>query len=153
VPSPNSLLGVGDDWGGPFKMLGVRIARGGGVAVRQAGRARPTVGSTEGVMPPPRCQQSVCLPLLQSMGRKQRGRCHGSSARTRALEMVRKLHRDSEAVWRGGSLMMWCPIEIIVRRPTDVDALAFAVVQGWIEMSPGTQNVRVTDEGRRAAQA
>ena len=73
--------------------------------------------------------------------------------RGRALAMVRKLHRDSEAVRRGRSLVMWCPIEILVRRPTDVDALAFAVVRGWIEMSPGARNVRVTDEGWRAAQA
>jgi hypothetical protein len=64
--------------------------------------------------------------------------------------MVRKLHRDSEAVRHGRSLMIWCPIEIIVPRLTDVDALAFAIVQGWIEMSAGTQNVRVTDDGRRS---
>jgi hypothetical protein len=66
--------------------------------------------------------------------------------------MVRKLHRDCEAVRRGRSLIMWCPLGMIVKRPADADVLAFAVARGWIELSPGADSVRVTAEGWRAIQ-
>jgi len=66
--------------------------------------------------------------------------------------MVRKLHRDCEAVRRGRSLAMWCPVGVIVRRPADADVLAFAVARGWIELSPDAHSVRVTAEGWQAIQ-
>src|SRR5262245_33885781 len=37
--------------------------------------------------------------------------------RPRALALVRKLHRDSEAVRRGRSRITWCPVNVIVKRP------------------------------------
>jgi hypothetical protein len=58
--------------------------------------------------------------------------------------MVRGLHRNTEAVRRS---LMWCPVRMIVKRPADVDVLAFAVARGWLESSPDAQSVRVTDEG------
>ena len=72
-----------------------------------------------------------------------------STTRKRALTMVCGLHRDSEAVRRGRSLVMWCPVKMIVKRPVDADVLAFATAQGWIELSPNADMVRVTDEGSR----
>ena len=75
-----------------------------------------------------------------------------ATRRERALAMVRKLHRDSEAVGGGRSLTMWCPVRMIVKRPADLHMLAFAVARGWIELSPGARSVRVTAEGRRVVQ-
>jgi len=66
--------------------------------------------------------------------------------------MVRKLHRDSEAVRRGRSLVLWCPVVMIVKRPVDADVLAFAVARGWIELSSDARSVRVTAEGWRVVQ-
>jgi hypothetical protein len=70
-----------------------------------------------------------------------------STRRKLALTMVRTLRRDTEAVRR--SLVMWCPVRMIVKRPADADVLAFAVARGWLELSPDAQNVRVTNEGSR----
>ena len=70
-----------------------------------------------------------------------------STKRKLALTMVRALHRDTEAVRR--SLAMWCPVRTIVKRPADVDVLAFAVARGWLELSPDAQSVRITNEGSR----
>ena len=70
-----------------------------------------------------------------------------STRRKQALTMVRRLYRDTDAVRR--SLVMWCPVRMIVKRPADVDVLAFAVARGWLELSPDAQSVRVTDEGSR----
>ena len=70
--------------------------------------------------------------------------------RGRALAMVRKLHRDSEAVRRGRSVILWCPIVMIVRRPADAGVLAYAAARGWIEVSSqDADRVRVTEAGRR----
>jgi len=66
--------------------------------------------------------------------------------------MVRKLHRDSEAVRRGRSLVLWCPVVMIVKRPVDADVLALAVARGWLELSPDAHSVRVTAEGSRVVQ-
>lgn len=66
------------------------------------------------------------------------------SINERALAMVRKIRRDTEAV-----SATWCPVGIIVQRPSDADVLAFAVARGWLELSPNDQRVRVTDEGSR----
>jgi hypothetical protein len=66
--------------------------------------------------------------------------------------MVRKLHRDSEAVGRGRTRIMWCPVKVIIKRPSDVDAFASAAARGWIELSPEGNNVRVTELGRCACQ-
>ena len=64
--------------------------------------------------------------------------------------MVRKLHRDSEAVRRGRSVILWCTIEMIGRRPADVGVLAYAAARGWIEVSsPDADRVRVTEAGQR----
>jgi len=69
--------------------------------------------------------------------------------RERALAMVRKLHHDSEAVRRGRSVMMWCPVGMIVKRPADASVLAFAAAREWIELSSCAHSVRVTEAGRR----
>jgi len=66
--------------------------------------------------------------------------------------MVRKLHRDIEAVRGGRSLIMWCPVQIVVKRRADLRVLAFAVARGWIELSPGARSVRVTAEGWQVVQ-
>ena len=75
-----------------------------------------------------------------------------ATLRERALAMVRKLHRDCEAVRRGRSLAMWCPVGVIVKRPADADVLAFAVARGWLELSPDAHSVGVTAEGWRVIQ-
>jgi len=75
-----------------------------------------------------------------------------ATRRERALAMVRKLHRDSEAVRRGRSLVMWCPVVMIVKRPVDADVLAFAVARGGLELSPDAHSVGVTAEGWRVIQ-
>jgi hypothetical protein len=49
-------------------------------------------------------------------------------------------------------LIMWCPVVLIVKRPADVDVLAFAAAHGWIEVSSGADSVRVTEAGRRVVQ-
>jgi hypothetical protein len=72
--------------------------------------------------------------------------------RARALAMVRKLHRDCEAVRRGRSHIMWCPVTGIIKGPADIDVLAFAAARGWLELSPDSNSVRVTELGRRAGQ-
>jgi hypothetical protein len=59
--------------------------------------------------------------------------------------MVRKLHRDSGARWS-------LAVRMIVKRPADLHALAFAVARGWIELSPGGRSARVTAEGWRNIQ-
>jgi hypothetical protein len=43
-------------------------------------------------------------------------------------------------------------ITLIVQQATDVDVLAAAVVEHWIEASPGVHSVRLTAEGWRVAQ-
>jgi len=75
-----------------------------------------------------------------------------ATRRERALAMVRKLHRDIEAVRGGRSLIMWCPVQIVVKRRADLRVLAFAVARGWIELSPGARSVRVTAEGWQVVQ-
>jgi hypothetical protein len=70
-----------------------------------------------------------------------------STRRKLAMAMARALHRDTEAARR--SLAMWCPVRMIVKRPADVEVLAFAVARGWLELSPDAQSVRVTNEGSR----
>ena len=72
-----------------------------------------------------------------------------ATRRERALAMVRKLHRDSEAVRGGRSLIVWFPVRIVVKRPADADVLAFAVARSWLELSPGARTVRVTEAGSR----
>jgi hypothetical protein len=43
-------------------------------------------------------------------------------------------------------------ITLIVQQATDVDVLAAAVVEHWIEAWPGVHSVRLTAEGWRVAQ-
>jgi hypothetical protein len=59
--------------------------------------------------------------------------------RTRALAMVRTL--DSEAVRGGGGLIMWCPIDMLVKRPADIDVLAFAAARDWKEAANGGDRI------------
>jgi hypothetical protein len=49
---------------------------------------------------------------------------------------------------RSESLAWWCSICTIVQQADDVDVLAFAVEQRWIEVSPGAHSVRLLDAGR-----
>jgi len=55
-------------------------------------------------------------------------------------------------VRRGRSLVMWCPVVMIVKRPVDADVLAFAVARGGLELSPDAHSVGVTAEGWRVIQ-
>jgi hypothetical protein len=41
---------------------------------------------------------------------------------------------------------------MIVKRPADVDVLAVAVAQGWLESSPNAHSVRVTAVGWQVIQ-
>jgi hypothetical protein len=69
--------------------------------------------------------------------------------RTRALAMVRSLYSEGERMRRGRSMIAWCPLEMVVKRRTDVNVLAFAAARGWIEVSLDARSVRVTEAGRR----
>jgi len=68
-----------------------------------------------------------------------------AARRERALAMVCKLHCDSEAVRRGRSRIMWCPVGTIVKRPRDDDVPPRGT---GIDLSPGAHRVRVTESGR-----
>jgi len=63
--------------------------------------------------------------------------------------MLRKLYKETERVRAGRAAPSWCSIDVIVRRPEDVDVLAFAVDQKWIEVSPDAHSVTLTEAGRR----
>jgi len=65
--------------------------------------------------------------------------------------MVHKLHW--ERVRAGRPLNQWVSSDVIVERPEDVDALAYAVEHGWIAVTPGRQSVTLTDAGSRVATA
>ena len=74
-----------------------------------------------------------------------------TSTRAAALAMVHKLHW--ERVRAGRPLNQWVSSDVIVERPEDVDALAYAVEHGWIAVTPGRQSVTLTDAGSRLATA
>ena len=63
--------------------------------------------------------------------------------------MVRNLRAESERARRGRSAS-WCAIDVIVMQASDVEVLAYALDQDWIELSPGGNSVRVTVKGKRA---
>lgn len=67
--------------------------------------------------------------------------------RARALVILRLLHKAT-----GGDMMQWRLVDVIVKRRADLDVLAHAVEQGWIEVAPETHSVRLTTEGWRAVQ-
>jgi hypothetical protein len=60
-----------------------------------------------------------------------------ASTRTRALAMVRALHREIERRRSPHIRWWWCSICVIVERADDVDVLRYAVEQERIEISPG----------------
>jgi hypothetical protein len=53
--------------------------------------------------------------------------------RARARVIVRLLHKAT-----GGDVMQWRLVDVIVKRRADLDVLAYAVEQGWIEVAPET---------------
>ena len=67
--------------------------------------------------------------------------------RARALVILRLLHKAT-----GGDMMQWRLVDVIVKRRADLDVLAHAVEQGWIEVAPETHSVPLTTEGWRAVQ-
>jgi hypothetical protein len=79
-----------------------------------------------------------------------------SYKRARALAMVRTLYEVSE---RHNEPRWWSGIDIVVTRnfddqldPDQLEALNYAIQQGWIDISPGRQTVCLSDSGRRLAQ-
>jgi hypothetical protein len=64
-----------------------------------------------------------------------------------ALALTRKLHW--ELVRAGGPEIQWVSIDLIVERPMDADALAYAVEHDWIAVASGRDRVMLTENGRR----
>ena len=71
-----------------------------------------------------------------------------ATKRTRAPAMVRSLYAEAARNRPGRPLAWWCPISLIVKQADDVDVLAYAVAEKWIEVSPGAHSVRLLDAGR-----
>ena len=69
----------------------------------------------------------------------------GKRKRTRALALTRKLYRAAR-----GEMMWWRAVDMIVKRPAEVEVLAYAVEQGWLIVSSDGYSVRLTAQGWQA---
>jgi hypothetical protein len=66
--------------------------------------------------------------------------------------VVRIIYAEAARKRPGREYAWWALITLIVQQATDVDVLAAAVVEHWIEASPSVHSVRHTAESWRVAQ-